>query len=358
MYSEDSSLKKEEKNLYKLMELIRLNKDLNSRLNLEILLNEFLYHLEKIFSSDNTIIFLKKNRIYNSLWIRSKFKRDSILLQKINNIVEYMVKKNCNSLLYIPGQEVDGDSEIKKELSAISKQLIIVPFSGNYNIVKAICLTRDLDSPYFNFDDFTFLNIFAFQIGAMLENAWLYGQILEMNNNILKILAKAVEAKDSYIKGHSEHVACYGVKLGKKLGLTSDELNKLYWAGIVHDVGKIGVPDNILNKPGELTGEEFEIIKKHPRIGAEILSQNENLKDIIPIVYNHHERIDGTGYPENKNGQDIPFLAKIISVVDAYDAMTSDRAYRKALPHSQACAILEAGAGSQWDEELVYHWIN
>jgi len=340
------------------MEILKLNRDLNNRLNLGTLLNEFLYHLEKIFSPDNTIIFLKKNGIYNSLWIRSKSKKDSALLQNINNIVKHLVKKNCKSLLYIPGKVENGDLEIKAKLSGMSKQLMIVPFNGNCNIVKAFCLTRDLDSPYFSFDDLTFLNIFAFQAGAILENAWLYGRILEMNKNIIKSLAKAVEARDPYTKGHSEHVACYAVKLGKKLGLTSVELNKLYWAGIVHDVGKIGVPDNILNKPGKLTSEEFEIMKRHPVIGAEILFQNESLKDIIPIVYHHHERIDGNGYPENKNGQDIPFLAKIISVVDAYDAMTSDRAYRKAFSDSKACAILEAGAGSQWDEELVYHWIN
>ena len=121
---------------------------------------------------------------------------------------------------------------------------------------------------------------------------------------------------------------------------------------------KIGIPDNILNKRGKLTPEEFEIMKRHPIIGREILSQIESLEDIMPVIYYHHERIDGRGYPEGVAGDNIPFFARIISVVDAYDAMTSNRAYRSSMDSKKAVSILETGAGVQWDSELVEIWIH
>ncbi len=349
--------KKQRERLNKLVQILKLNRDLNAKLNLSSLLNEFLFHVERTFSPDGTAIFLKEDHTYSPSRIRGEFKKNPILIKKIKEIAEYLINKGGRSLLYIPGKVEDEDLMANGKLADISKQLMICPLISKSGIIGAVCLIRSLDSLDFNFDDLQLLNVFCSQTAAILENAQLYGRVLEMNREIIRSLAKAVEAKDSYTKGHSDQVAYYAVKLGRKLGLNSDELDKLYWAGIVHDVGKIGIPDNILNKPGKLTDEEFEIMKRHPVIGKEILSQIESLKDIMPIIYHHHERVDGRGYPEKMKGEDIPFLARLISVVDAYDAMTSDRAYRKAMPPSKAAAILEDGAGAMWDEELVDYWL-
>ena len=349
--------KKQRDRLNKLVQILKLNRDLNAKLDLSALLNEFLFHVERTFSPEGTVIFLKEKNVYNPSRVRGEFKKNPVLLKKIKEIAEYLTNKGGRNLLFIPGKVEDADLQIKEKLSNISIQLIISPLISKSGTIGAVCLIRSLDFLDFNFDDLKLLNVFCSQTAAILENVQLYGRVLEMNREIIRSLAKAVEAKDSYTKGHSDQVAYYAVKLGRKLGLNSEELDKLYWSGIVHDVGKIGIPDNILNKPGKLTDEEFEIMKRHPIIGKEILSQVETLKDIMPIIYHHHERVDGRGYPEKIKGEDIPFLARLISVVDAYDAMTSDRAYRKAMPPSKAASILEDGAGTLWDEELVDYWL-
>ncbi|GAB6161363.1 response regulator [Desulfothermus naphthae] len=349
--------KKQRERLNKLVQILKLNKDLNAKLELSALLNEFLFHVERTFSPEGTVIILKDNNKYSPIRVRGTFKKELTLLKKIKGLAEYLSYKGGRSLLFIPGKIEDIDFKIKEMFSDISKQLMISPLISKSGVIGAVCLIRSLGSFEFNFDDLKLLNVFCSQTAAILENVQLYGRVLEMNREIIRSLAKAVEAKDSYTKGHSDQVAYYGAKLGRKLGLTSDELDKLYWAGIVHDVGKIGIPDNILNKRGKLANEEFEIMKKHPVIGREILSQVETLKDIMPIIYHHHERVDGKGYPDGLKGEKIPFLARLISVVDAYDAMTSDRAYRKAMPPSKAASILEEGAGRQWDEELVDYWL-
>jgi len=349
--------KKQRERLNKLVQILKLNKDLNAKLELSALLNEFLFHIERTFCPEGTVIFLKKDNGYHPEKVRGEFKKNPILLKKIEEIAKYFIYKGGRNFLFIPGKIEDIDFEIKEMFSDISKQLMISPLISKSGIIGLVCLIRNLDSLEFNFDDLKLLNVFCSQTAAIIENVQLYGRVLEMNREIIRSLAKAVEAKDSYTKGHSDQVAFYSVKLGRKLGLTSNELDKLYWAGIVHDVGKIGIPDHILNKPDKLTNEEFEIMKKHPVIGREILSQVETLKDIMPIIYHHHERVDGKGYPDGLKEKEIPFFARLISVVDAYDAMTSDRAYRKAMSPSKAASILEEGAGKQWDEELVDYWL-
>jgi putative nucleotidyltransferase with HDIG domain len=178
-----------------------------------------------------------------------------------------------------------------------------------------------------------------------------------MNNEIIRSFAQAVEAKDIYTRGHSDQVAYYATRLGRELSLTNDELDKLYLAGIVHDIGKIGIPDQILNKPDTLSGDEFSIMKKHPEVGRNILAQVGSLQDILPIIYHHHERIDGKGYPTGLHGDQIPFLARVVSVVDAFEAMTSDRAYRNALPLNTVKEIMSNGAGTQWESDLVGVWL-
>ncbi|GAB6886819.1 response regulator [Desulfothermus okinawensis JCM 13304] len=349
--------KKQRERLDKLVQILKLNRDLNAKLDLSALLNEFLFHVERTFSPEGTVIFVKGNGELHPDRVRGSFKNDPVLLKKVKEIIEYLVRKRRSSLLFIPGKIEDEDLKIRDKLLDTSRQIMISPLISKSGIIGSVCLTRGLDSLNFNFDDLQLLTVFCSQTAAILENAKLYNRVWEMNREIIRSLAKAVEAKDLYTKGHSDQVAYYAVKLGRRLGLDSNELDKLYWSGIVHDVGKIGIPDNILNKPGKLTDEEFDIMKRHPVIGKEILSQIESLRDIMPIIYHHHERIDGRGYPERIKGDEIPFLAKIISVVDAYDAMTSDRAYRMAMEPIKAASILESGAGMQWDPELVDNWL-
>ena len=169
----------------------------------------------------------------------------------------------------------------------------------------------------------------------------------------IETLRYTVEAKDTYTRGHSDRVSAYSVLLGEKLGLSEKELNDLKIGGLFHDIGKIGVPDSILLKDSKLTDDEYSEIKNHPAIGAHILSNATIFSDIIPIVKHHHERFDGFGYPGKLKGEEIPYLARITAVADAFDAMTSKRTYRNSLPLDIVKAEIEKCKGTQFDPECA-----
>lgn len=178
-------------------------------------------------------------------------------------------------------------------------------------------------------------------------------QALDDSQDIIYALALAVEAKDTYTRGHSERVAEYSVRLAKKIGLTEEEQDNIRGAAILHDIGKIGISESILRKPGLLSASEFQQVRKHPATGERICSALKFARDMLPIIRHHHEHYNGHGYPDGLKGQKIPLAARIVAVADGYDAMTSDRPYRSGLPVEEALGRLEKGAGSQWDPELV-----
>jgi putative nucleotidyltransferase with HDIG domain len=164
----------------------------------------------------------------------------------------------------------------------------------------------------------------------------------------------ALDARDPYTAGHSERVSALSVAVGRQMGLPDDQLDILRLGALLHDIGKIGISDAVLRKPGALTGDEFEIIKEHPVVGARILRSVPFLAPHLPIVELHHERPDGQGYPHRLRGDEIPMLARIVHVADAFDAITSARAYRPARGSSDALRELWRHAGSQFDAEVVH----
>ena len=182
------------------------------------------------------------------------------------------------------------------------------------------------------------------------------------SNRIFEIatsLAGAIDAKDPYTKDHSTLVAKYSEALARAINLPENEIERIRLGALLHDVGKIGIPERVLQKEGPLSDEEWVIMKQHPTIGAEkVLMPNASLRDLIPIVKYHHERIDGKGYPEGLSNGDIPLAAKIVAIADTYHALTSDRPYRKGMSIEKAVSILEEGAGSQWDADLVRTFIS
>jgi putative two-component system response regulator len=170
---------------------------------------------------------------------------------------------------------------------------------------------------------------------------------------VVACLADAIDAKDTYTNGHSGRVARYSREIARKYGYDENNLDEIYIMGLLHDVGKIGVPDEVINKPGRLTDEEFQCIKKHPSIGGKILGNIREMPQLAAGAKWHHERYDGRGYPEGLAGDDIPEEARIIAVADAYDAMTSNRSYRGALPQEVVRAEIEKGKGSQFDPKFA-----
>lgn len=185
------------------------------------------------------------------------------------------------------------------------------------------------------------------------SNTELFQQKDQLLIGTIRAMMHVIEAKDPYTRGHSDRVAKIARRIAQQLKLSNRQCDQIYISGLVHDIGKIGVPDHILNKPGRLTDDEFNEIKKHPRRGFKILRALEQIENVLPGVLYHHEAVDGTGYPERLKGDQIPVVAKILAVSDAYDAMTSDRPYRKGMELSRAEEILMNGAGQQWDLQVV-----
>lgn len=182
-------------------------------------------------------------------------------------------------------------------------------------------------------------------------------KIKKLSEQIIDALSGAIDAKDAYTNGHSNRVADYSRELAIRMGKNEEEVNDIYFAAMLHDVGKIGVPGEIINKPGRLTDEEFEIIKGHTVKGAEILERISELPSLSIGAHWHHERFDGRGYPDHLCGMDIPETARIICVADCYDAMSSNRSYRDALPQEVVRGEIEKGRGSQFDPLIADHML-
>ena len=193
----------------------------------------------------------------------------------------------------------------------------------------------------------------AEQVAVVISNTDLYHDLERFVFNVVKSLVYAIEAKDVYTRGHSERVSRYCMLMAERLGLEEDQQNNLHWASILHDVGKIGIPEAILTKPDGLTDEEYSTIKEHPQKGYTILQPLDQLSESLPSILHHHERFDGGGYPGGLKGEEIPLLARIIAVADTFDAITSDRAYRPGRAPQEALAKIRGVAGTQLDPELV-----
>lgn len=193
---------------------------------------------------------------------------------------------------------------------------------------------------------------------TFLSNARLYDQQRQLFLGVIESLSAAVDAKDTYTQGHSLRVAYIAEMIALNLGMNRDEAKRVHIAGVLHDVGKIGIPEAVLQKTGRLTDDEYDEIKKHPEIGYHILKDLSGLEDILPGVLHHHERIDGRGYPHGLAGDDIPFIARILACADTFDAMSSTRSYRAAMPRDRVISEINQCAGTQLDASVVDAFMN
>jgi putative nucleotidyltransferase with HDIG domain len=205
----------------------------------------------------------------------------------------------------------------------------------------------------FSKDDLLLADALAAHVSAGIESAQLLRKQRELFYNTIQILAQAVELRDKYTGGHTQRVTEYSLLLGQHVDLSADDMHLIRIGTPLHDIGKIGIDDAILRKPGRLTPEEFEVMKSHTTMGAKILEQVPDLAAVIPIVRSHHERWDGGGYPDGLRGENTFHLARIVSVADAFDAMTSDRPYRAGMPADAAFAEVEKQRGRQFDPEYA-----
>ncbi len=245
--------------------------------------------------------------------------------------------------------ENNGARGLPRELLSV----MIVPLKIREKVFGALTGIICQNEIRFSEKDLYYLSFMAQSAAQSIENLALYENIYENLFATLYAFVNAVEARDLHTREHSSRVTGISLILGKQLGCSGEELDILNFAGHLHDIGKIGIRDDILLKPGRLTSQEFEKIKEHPVIGANILEQLGMWEKERQIIRCHHERFDGTGYPDGLKGDQIPFLARILSLADVYDAMASDRAYRKRMEEELILKIINEGAGTQFDPDVV-----
>jgi HD-GYP domain-containing protein (c-di-GMP phosphodiesterase class II) len=248
-------------------------------------------------------------------------------------------------------KEIDGKTKFK------TRNLVCVPIKVKKKVIGVLEAVNKRGGEGFNKDDLSLFSSLADQVAIALDNARLYHDLEETFFETAESLAEAIEKRDPYTGGHTKRVGEYSLAIAKYLKLNRMERKWLKIASALHDIGKIGIEDRILRKPQQLNHDEFDAIKLHSNMGADILKHIRQLKEIIPGVKYHHEKMNGKGYPEGLKGEKIPILAKIVAVADTYDAMTTDRPYRAALPRETAIKELRKCAGTQFDRKVVEAFI-
>jgi len=252
------------------------------------------------------------------------------------------------------GKFITLDGANRGPLARGDSQVLVYPIARAGEVIGAF-LAGDKNGPDM---EVTNIDLKMFQAAAgyvaiLLENASLYEDQHDMFLGTVRALTASIDAKDPYTCGHSERVADLAASLARALGLNTDAVERIRIAGLVHDIGKIGVPEAILRKPGRLTDDEVVAMKSHPAIGHRILQDIKQLADVLPGVLHHHERYDGKGYPQGLAGEGIPLSARIIALADSFDAMSSNRTYRAALPRAKVLSEIRACAGAQFDPRMA-----
>ncbi len=250
------------------------------------------------------------------------------------------------------------ETEINKIENITVKETAIIPLKPRDSLLGILQVCNKRSNTPFSYEDLDLLNILGSQIAFVIQNTELFNNLEKAYIDTLSALTNAIDAKDSYTKGHSDRVTDLSVKLAIEAGVENREVERIRLGGMLHDIGKIGIPEIILNKPGRLDDNEFEVIKSHPVLGVGILGNVEFLQNVVPIIKHHHERYDGRGYPDKLKGTEIPYLARIVSIADTFDAMTTNRPYRKALTTEESLKEIEKCKGTQFDPELADIFVN
>jgi putative nucleotidyltransferase with HDIG domain len=242
--------------------------------------------------------------------------------------------------------------------SAHVRSAICAPLINRGKVLGIIYLDSTDKSNLFTKDDLSLLSAMALKAGIALDNARLYDDMRNLFFNTVETLVRAIQARDPYTSGHSARVSRYCLLIAERLKLSTKEKHYLYLTSMLHDIGKIGIPDDLLNRPGKLTEEEKEKVREHVSLGASMLKALGEMHPIVPLIRHHHEAWDGSGYPDGLKEENIPLISRIVAVADTYDAMTSDRPYRAARSKREAVDELQRCAGKNFDPKIVKAFID
>lgn len=341
--------------------LIKISELINSSLDIaEIRKRSIKAATELVNSEAGSLLFVEEEtgELYFDVAIGEKGEQvKTIRLKKGEGIAGWVAEHDEPVII----NDVQNDPRFFKggdeKSGFITKSMICVPVKTKDKLVGVLQAINKRDT-LFSADDLDLLIGLSHQVAIAIENARLYDELRETFYATIHALAETIEKRDAYTAGHTKRVMNYSLAIGRMLGLQKNELENLKLAAILHDIGKIGIRDNVLLKNDKLTQDEFDIITMHTLYGAEILSHVKQLKNVVPGVKYHHEKYDGSGYPDRLTAEDIPLIARIIAVADTFDAMTTDRPYRKGLSFDIAFEELKKMAGTQFDPLVVNAFFN
>lgn len=347
------------KRLLVLSNVFILGREIVTNLDLEPLVDKFLPIASEGTDSDIACLYLFRDKIDWPYMVRlfvgegkeGKFNANSQsgYTELIKAVRSSGQVKTINNL----SESEFASSETNKIDGYVLKDSLVVPLKPRDTLLGVIQVANKHRNASYTYEDMDLLKILGSQIAFVIQNAELFNNLEKAYLDTLSALTNAIDAKDSYTRGHSDRVTELSVKLAIEAGLPDTDVEKIRLGGMLHDIGKIGIPELVLNKPGRLDNDEFTIMKSHPTLGVSILGSVEFLQNVVPIIKHHHERYDGKGYPDGLKGNDIPYLARIVSIVDTFDAMTTNRPYRKALTTEESLHEIERCKGTQFDPDLA-----
>ena len=370
LFANQLSIIIENRNLYndleneikRIRDLIETSVLLASTLNLDELLSLIMEKAKEILGAEASSIFQideNDNDLYFRVAIGEKGREAKSIRVPMGKGLVGWAAENMQTV-YVPDVKKDKRfyQNVDRKTRFSTQSIIAVPLITKHGVIGVAEVLNKKDGTSFTEDDIRIFESLARQSAVAIENARLYNDLSELIKQSISSIVTAVEKRDEYTKGHTERVTQLSMEIANVMNLDNETKHNLELAALLHDVGKIGIPDRILLKKGKLNHEEYEEIKKHPRKGIEIVGHIKQLSKMSDGILFHHERFDGKGYPTGLKKNEIPLIARIISVADAYDAMTTDRPYRKFLHKDEAVRRLNESSGTQFDPLIVDFFVN
>jgi putative nucleotidyltransferase with HDIG domain len=343
-----------------LLSLLEAFKELNSNIAINDVFENILLQMVQVVGAEAGTLWVVNDEL-QEIEVSAAFGPTSsamlhIKLQKGEGIVGKVITSGEAHLIEDVSKDPDWAKRVDQSSGFITMSMITVPLVAKGNSIGALQLLNKKNDNHFTEEDVNLALALANQSALALHNSQMYDHLYKMFISVIRTLAKVLDARDPYTAGHSERVAKYSVWIAHRLGLSTGQCEELYKAALLHDIGKIGVSDEILRKPTRLTQDEYELMKQHTVIGATILSNMEPKSSVLNAIQtarSHHERMDGSGYPDRLAGDEIPLFAKIVGVADTFDAMTTVRPYNKGHTFEEGAAELKRCKNTLFEPNIV-----